>query len=174
MNPPAIHKTWVWSLGCEDALEEGMPTHCSSLAWRIPWAEKPGGLQSTDWQRVRHDYVIKHTKAFRMMVLGWNHLKGIDNESCEAALCYICEFFHWNIVLPAGARHFTWNSAYCSVLSSKTFSVLFLSLCRKSIRRETCHNVLVLLCERFFLTPAKMFPQISDGIQLGATFIIHS
>ena len=129
-----------------------MTTHCSSLAWRIPWAEKPGGLQSTDWQRVRHDYVIKHTKAFRMMVLGWNPLKGIDNKSCEAALCYICEFFHWNIVLPAGARHFTWNSAYCSVLSSKTFSVLFLSLCRKSIRRETSHDVMVLFCERLFYT----------------------
>ena len=147
-----MQETWVWSLGWEDPLEEGMTTHCSGLAWRIPWAEEPGGLQSTGWQRVRHDYVTKHTKAFWTTVLGWNHLKGIDNELCEAALCYICEFFHWNIVLPAGAGHFTWNSAYCSVLSSKTFSVLFLSLCRKLIRRETSHDVLVLFCERFLYT----------------------
>ena len=65
-----MQETQVRFLGQEDPLEEGMTTHSSTLAWRIPWAEKPGGLQSTDWQRVRHDYVTKHTKAFRMMVLG--------------------------------------------------------------------------------------------------------
>ena len=42
-------------LGREDALEEGMATHCSTLAWRIPWTEEPGGLQSKGSQRVRHD-----------------------------------------------------------------------------------------------------------------------
>ena len=45
----------VLSLGQEDPLEEGMATHSSSLAWRIPWTEEPGGLQSTGSQRVRHD-----------------------------------------------------------------------------------------------------------------------
>ena len=43
----------VQSLGLEDALEEGMATHSSILAWRIPWMEKPGGLQSMGSQRVR-------------------------------------------------------------------------------------------------------------------------
>ena len=43
----------VQSLGQEDPLEEGMATHSSILAWRIPWAEKPGGLQSLESQRVR-------------------------------------------------------------------------------------------------------------------------
>ena len=43
------------SLGWEDPLEEGMATHCSVLAWRIPWTEEPGGLQSTGLQRVGHD-----------------------------------------------------------------------------------------------------------------------
>ena len=42
-------------LGGEDPLEEGMATHSSTLAWRIPWIEKPGGLQSMGWQRVKHD-----------------------------------------------------------------------------------------------------------------------
>ena len=44
----------VQSLGWEDSLEEGMPTHSSILAWRIRWTEEPGGLQSLEWQRVRH------------------------------------------------------------------------------------------------------------------------
>ena len=42
-NPPAMQETWVRSLGWEDPLEEGMATHSSILAWRIPWTEKPGG-----------------------------------------------------------------------------------------------------------------------------------
>ena len=45
-NPPAMQETWVLSLVGEDPLEEGMATHCSTLAWRIPWTEAPGGLQS--------------------------------------------------------------------------------------------------------------------------------
>ena len=44
-------------LGQEDHLEEGMATHSSILAWRIPWTEEPGGLQSMGSQRVRYDYV---------------------------------------------------------------------------------------------------------------------
>ena len=46
---------WVQSLGQEDPLEEGMITHFSILAWRIPWTEEPGRLQSIGSQRVRHD-----------------------------------------------------------------------------------------------------------------------
>ena len=45
----------VGDLGWEDPLEEGMATHSSILAWRIPWTEKPGGLQSMESQRVRHN-----------------------------------------------------------------------------------------------------------------------
>ena len=54
-NLPAIQKTWIQSLGQEDPLEEEMATHSSILAWRIPWTEEPGGLQSMGLQRVRHD-----------------------------------------------------------------------------------------------------------------------
>ena len=46
-NPPAMWETWVRSLGWEYPLEEGMATHSSIPAWRIPWTEEPGGLQST-------------------------------------------------------------------------------------------------------------------------------
>ena len=45
-NTPAMWETWVQSLGWKDPLEEGMATHASILAWRIPWTEEPGGLQS--------------------------------------------------------------------------------------------------------------------------------
>ena len=46
---------WVQSLGQEDALEEGMATHSNTFAWKIPWTEDPGGLQSMGLERVRHD-----------------------------------------------------------------------------------------------------------------------
>ena len=45
-NPPIMWETWVRFLDWEDPLEEGMATHSSILAWRIPWTEEPGGLQS--------------------------------------------------------------------------------------------------------------------------------
>ena len=54
-NPPAVQETWVQSLGWEDPLERGKATHSSVLAWRIPWTEEPGGLQSTGLQRVGLD-----------------------------------------------------------------------------------------------------------------------
>ena len=54
-NPPAVQETWVLSLGQEDPLEEGMATHSSILAWKIPWMEEPSGLQSMRSQRVGHD-----------------------------------------------------------------------------------------------------------------------
>ena len=50
-NPPAMQKTQVQSLGQEDPLEKGMATHSSILAWRIPWTEEPGELQSMGLQR---------------------------------------------------------------------------------------------------------------------------
>ena len=52
---PVVQETQVRSLGQEDPLEKEMATHSSILAWRIPWTEEPGGLQSTGLQRVRHD-----------------------------------------------------------------------------------------------------------------------
>ena len=54
-NPPAMQETWVRSLAWEDPLEEGMGTHSSILAWKIPRTEKPGRLQSTGSQRIGHD-----------------------------------------------------------------------------------------------------------------------
>ena len=59
---PAMQETWVQSLGRDDPLEEGMATHSSLLAWRIPWTEEPGGLYSP-WgsQRDTTEHVCAHT-----------------------------------------------------------------------------------------------------------------
>ena len=54
-NPPAMQETWIQSLGGEDLLEKGMAIHSSILAWRIPWTEEPGELQSILLQRVGHE-----------------------------------------------------------------------------------------------------------------------
>ena len=58
-NLPAMQETWVRSLGQEDPLEKEMATHSSILAWRIPWMEEPGELQSMEPQGVRHNLATK-------------------------------------------------------------------------------------------------------------------
>ena len=52
---PTMWETWVQSLGQEDPLEKEMATHSSTLAWKIPWTEEPGTLQSMESQRVGHN-----------------------------------------------------------------------------------------------------------------------
>ena len=52
---PTMRETWVQSLGWEDPLEKEMAPHSSTLAWKIPWMEEPGRLQSVESQRVGHD-----------------------------------------------------------------------------------------------------------------------
>ena len=54
-NLSAMHETWVQFMGREDPLEKGMAIHSTILAWRIPWTEEPGGLQSMGSQRVGCD-----------------------------------------------------------------------------------------------------------------------
>ena len=51
----AMRETWVQPLGQEDFLEKALETHSTTLAWKIPWTEQPGRLQSMESQRVRHD-----------------------------------------------------------------------------------------------------------------------
>ena len=58
-NLPTMQETWVQSLGREDPLEKGMATHSSILAWKIPWTEEPGGLESMKSRGARHDRAAK-------------------------------------------------------------------------------------------------------------------
>ena len=62
-NSRAMQKMQVGSLGGEDPLEKEMAAHSSVLAWRIPWTEKPGGLQSIGSQRVKHNLPIKQQQG---------------------------------------------------------------------------------------------------------------
>ena len=76
-NSPAMQEVQVQSLGWEDPLEEDMATHSSILAWRIPWTEEPGGLQSIGSWRVEHDWNdLVHT-----------HLKLCDQTSTFVGSC---------------------------------------------------------------------------------------
>ena len=72
-NLPAMQETWVQSLGWEDRLEKDMATHSSILAWKIPWAEDPGGLQSMglhSWTRLStHAFKLGHPNSLFLMVL---------------------------------------------------------------------------------------------------------
>ena len=95
-NLPAMRKTQVWSLGWEDPLEKGMPTHSSILAWRIPWTEEPGRLQSMGSQRVRHDWVTNTLKntTLRMFLhfLGLPWRLSDKDSTCQ---CRRCGFDSW-------------------------------------------------------------------------------
>ena len=68
----AMQEIQVWFLGREDPLEKGMATHSSILAWRIPWTEEPGRLQSTGLQTVGHDWM---TNTYRHIYITENMAK---------------------------------------------------------------------------------------------------
>ena len=70
-NLPAMQDTQARSMGGEDPLKDSMATHSSILAWRIPWTEEPGGLQSMGSQRVGHDRTTKHTPTSVKWKLKW-------------------------------------------------------------------------------------------------------
>ena len=91
---PGMQETWVRPLGWEDPLEKEVATHSSTLAWRIPWREEPGGLQSMGLQRVGHDFTSLH---FIVLLI-----------CCWVQLSYILLFFFFYI-----CRH----KCYISVVS---------------------------------------------------------
>ena len=68
-NSPAKYETWIQSLGSEDPLEKEMATYSSILAWRIPWTEEPGMLQSMGSQRVGHNLGTKQNTKTRQALL---------------------------------------------------------------------------------------------------------
>ena len=85
---PAMWETWVQSLGWENPLEKDMTTHSSILAWKIPWTEEPGKLQSIGAQTVRHNWVtslsltmlkpltVDHNKLWKILKeIFQNHIK---------------------------------------------------------------------------------------------------
>ena len=75
-----MQETGVQSLGQEDPLEREMATHSSILAWKIPWIEEPGGIQSMGSQRVGHNWVIEHTHM---------HTHPLDTDSASRLTYYL-------------------------------------------------------------------------------------
>ena len=82
-----MRETRVWSLGWKDPLEKEMATHSSNVAWKIPWTEEPGGLQSMGSQRVRHDWA---TYSYSYTVKGF----GIVNKAEIDVFLVLSCFFH--------------------------------------------------------------------------------
>ena len=74
--------------GSEDPLEECMTTHCNILAWRIPWTEEPGGLQSTELQRVGHTKVTEH-KSIRTKKQSYHAGKSLVLSLSNSPLCLL-------------------------------------------------------------------------------------
>ena len=72
-----MQEAWVQSLGQEDPLEEELATSFGILAWKIPWTEEPGGLQSMGWQGVGHDLVTKQQQQMTRP----RHLLGLVEDS---------------------------------------------------------------------------------------------
>ena len=62
-----MQETWVRPLGQEDPLEEEMATHSSILAWRIPWTEETGGLQSMGSQRIGYDWATNNKNKYNII-----------------------------------------------------------------------------------------------------------
>ena len=79
-NLPAMQETGVQSQGQEDLLEKGMATHCSILAWGIPWTEEPGRLQSMESQKVWHNWA---TNTFQLFCWKTSVCQVHTNEVCE-------------------------------------------------------------------------------------------
>ena len=104
---PAMQETWVWSLGLEDPLEKEMATHPSILAWRIPWTEEPGGLQSTRWQRVGHSWVtslllsfmtndVEHLLTGLSAILLWGNVCSVSIQFLS--VLFVCFWLCWVFV----------------------------------------------------------------------------
>ena len=83
-NLPAVQEVLVQCLRQEDPLEKGMATHSSLLSWRIPWTEKPGGLQSMGHKRVRHEQLDNSNSMSDGSQP--SHIKS----SCKSVSCLFC------------------------------------------------------------------------------------
>ena len=99
-NLPAVQEMWVWSLGWEDPLEEGMATHSSILVQEVAWAEEPGGLQSySPWghKRVGRDLATNNSVKWYLVVLICSHLMTNNVEQPHMYLLTIIFFVEISI-----------------------------------------------------------------------------
>ena len=132
-RPPTMWETQVRLLGQEDPLEKEMATHSSILAWKIPWMEEPGGLQSTGSQRVGHNWATQQsTRLFLSRFLLREVPLAIVVKlvwRCWILLTFACLESFWFL-------HQIWRT----VLLGRVFSVVGSSL--SSFLNMSCHSLL--------------------------------
>ena len=173
-NLPAIQETWVPSLGWEDPLEKGMATHSSILAWRIPWTEEPGGLQSMGSQRVRHDWVTSTTNFT---------FQQYQNLCSLTPWCiYFCSRC-WEP--PPGQLPTTYGSVFQTALTSwhLHLDMYFPNPCRKknehgkshtTFLKSSTHISLLRQVPWLWQTPCSLWriiSQVQEGTKTGNTMI---
>ena len=147
-------ETWIRSLGREDPLEKGTATHSSILAWKIPWTEEPGRLQSTGSQRVRHDWATSlHFHRVFDVVSKRHHQTKIGFEFFFVMGVKIRVFFFLHMDRRLFCNHFlrgvkkntVFAPLYCLCFLVKdqltVFMWVFLSSLFCSIDRLGCHKV---------------------------------
>ena len=93
-NSLAIQETWVWSLDQEDALENGMATHSSILAWRITWTEESGRVQFMGLQRVRCGWATNTFFTFFLSINAW-----LWNRCLQTVARYLLKLITWNSMI---------------------------------------------------------------------------
>ena len=142
---PPMQETWVQSLGREDPLEKEMATHSSILAWRIPWTEEPGRLQSTGSQRVGHNWAtspsflhLHELTTMKSLVTVCHHTELLAYYYWRYSLCYhyIMWFIYFRMnFIPLNSFHlhrppFHLSRTLATTIFSVSFGqVLFLFIC---------------------------------------------
>ena len=133
-NLPAVWESWVQSLGQKDPLKKGTATHSSILAWRIPWTEEPGGLQSIKSQRVGHDWVTQQqqtgpcSNATSTKGWSWGTVSLVSPGGCVMRLCewwmggYQLWFHFLSPLLWEVALGLQVNMAYCMCVCISPYS----------------------------------------------------
>ena len=136
-----MQETRVWSLGWEDPLQKEMATHSSILAWRIPWMEEPGGLQSMGSQWVRHNWVtslslwdikfIRKKKLAKLKILP--ALKHTNNTVIAVMFCssffFSCAFIHLSVGTYIKRLYFLKHSFWTHSMSCTMTCFLSIKLC---------------------------------------------
>ena len=139
---PGMWETWVQSLGREDPLEKEMATHSSTLAWRIPWREESGRLQSMGSQRVGHDWATYLTLPYLIPISAIIRVR-----FCFILPCFIfVSFYHVVIKYELWVRN-----GHTSLLSTILLELALRSTC---ILRSSWKSVLWTSEESFPLKSA--------------------
>ena len=119
-----MQETLVWSLGQKDPLEEEMVIHSSILAWKIPWTEEPGGLQSMESQRVRHNWTHIHLREERLNTFEkgrrwWDptSLLGIRKKDVQTSYYFVKTYF--SMINPFALGYNTLNKSLSALIHKR-------------------------------------------------------